>query len=39
MIDLANDHTFQAGDVAFLGRHFEVAVDDTATNMLEATMC
>src|SRR4051794_41184681 len=27
---LSNHHSLQAGDVALLGRHLEVAVDDTA---------
>ncbi len=27
---LSDNHALQAGDVALLGRHFEVAVDDAA---------
>jgi hypothetical protein len=27
---LTDNHSFEAGNVAFLGRHFKVAVDDAA---------
>jgi hypothetical protein len=30
---LSDDHAFQASNVAFFGRHFEISINDTAHNV------